>query len=219
MKDVPEGRLEPLMLPAPSLDGSMSVFEALESRCTTRDIAGERLSLQTLSDLLWAAQGINRQAGPFGGTGRTAGSASNSQEIRVYVLLEEGTYLYEPEPHRLVGVAPGDIRHLAISRGQQPAGADAPLRLVYVADVERFYHAGFPEPGLYDPEVQKSYYYVDTGLIAENVFLAAASLGLGAWFHNCDKQGFVEAVGLEAAMRPLFGQTVGLLDSPRNPGR
>ena len=78
-----------------------------------------------------------------------------------------------------------------------------------MVDIERFQHAGFPEPGLYDPEIQKSYYFVDTGLVAQNVYLAAAALGLGAWFHNCDKEAFGQAVGLGPDLRPLFGQTIG----------
>jgi nitroreductase len=206
----PMNDLKPVALPAPTFAGCGTVFEALKLRHTSRDnISTEELPDQALADLLWAAQGMNRTTGPFGGSGRTAGSASNSQEIRVYVLREEGTYLYEPEPHRLAPVAAGDLRRLAIGRGQQPAGADAPVRLVYVVDMERFQHAGFPEPGLYDPEIQKSYYFVDTGLIAQNVYLAAASLGLAAWFHNCDKQGFAEALGLGPDLRPVFGQTIG----------
>jgi SagB-type dehydrogenase family enzyme len=184
-------------------------LDALKMRCTSRNINAEKISLEALSDILWAAQGVNRSKGPFGDSGRTAGSASNSQEIRIYVLMEEGTYLYEPEPHRLTPVAAGDIRRLAIGRGQQDAGAEAPVRLVYVVDIERFQHAGFPEPGLYDPETQKSYYYVDTGLIAQNVYLAAASLGLAAWLHNCDKEAFAAATGLGPDLRPLFGQTLG----------
>jgi len=203
------GSLEPLALPAPALDGGGTLLEALHMRRTSRDIGGERIPLQALSDILWAAQGVNRATGPFGDPGSTAGSASNSREIRIYVLMEEGAYLYEPEPHRLTPVAAGDIRRLAIGRGQQDAGAQAPVRLVYVADIERFQHAGFPEPGLYDPEIQKAYYYVDTGLVAQNVYLAAASLGLGAWFHNCDKEAFAQAIGLGADLRPLFGQTIG----------
>ena len=65
------------------------------------------------------------------------------------------------------------------------------------------------EPGLHDPEVQKSYYYVDTGLIAGNVYLLAASRGLAAWFHNCDRAALSERLGLGDDQRPLFGQTVG----------
>jgi len=205
----PVENLEPLALPAPVLDGGCTLLEALKMRRTSRDIGGEKIPLQVLSDMLWAAQGINRANGPFGDPGSTAGSASNSREIRIYVLVEEGTYLYEPEPHRLAPIGGGDIRRYAIGRGQQDAGARAPVRLVYVVDIERFQHAGFPEPGLYDPEIQKSYYYVDTGLIAQNVYLAAVSLGLGAWFHNCDKEAFARAVGLGPDLRPLFGQTIG----------
>jgi len=201
--------LEPIPLPAPALDGGGTLLEALQRRRTSRDIADEKISLQAQSDILWAAQGVNRAKGPFGDRGSTAGSASNSREIRIYVLREEGAYLYEPEPHRLTPVTAGDIRRLATGRGQQDAGAQAPVRLVYVADIERFQHAGFPEPGLNDPEVQKAYYYVDTGLIAQNVYLTAASLGLGAWFHNCDKEAFAQALGLGPDLRPLFGQTIG----------
>ena len=209
MTESPSENLEPIALPVPVFDGCLTLLDALKMRCTSRNIKAEKISLEALSDILWAAQGVNRSKGPFGDSGRTAGSASNSQEIRIYVLMEEGTYLYEPEPHRLTPVGAGDIRRLAIGHGQQNAGADAPIRLVYVVDVERFQHAGFPEPGLYDPEIQKSYYYVDTGLIAQNVYLAAASLGLGAWFHNCDKEAFAEATRLGLDLRPLFGQTIG----------
>lgn len=205
----PVENLEPVALPAPVLGGGRTLLEVLKMRCTSRDISGKKIPLQALSDILWAAQGVNRATGPFGDPGRTAGSASNSREIRVYVLMQEGTYLYEPEPHRLTPVAAGDIRRLAIGRGQQDAGAQAPVRLVYVVDIERFRHSGFPEPGLYDAEIQKSYYFVDTGLVAQNVYLAAASLGLGAWFHNCDKEAFEQALGLGPDLRPVFGQTTG----------
>jgi len=205
----PVENLEPMTLPAPALEGGGTLREALQMRRTSRGIGDQKISLQALSDILWAAQGVNRPQGPFGDLGSTAGSASNSREIRIYVLVEEGAYLYEPGPHRLTPVAAGDIRRLAIGRGQQDAGAQAPVRLVYVVDIERFQHAGFPEPGLYDPEVQKSYYYVDTGLAAQNVYLTAASLGLGAWFHNCDKEAVAQALGLGPDVRPLFGQTIG----------
>ncbi len=208
----PTHDLEPIALPAPVLAGGRTVLEALQMRRTSREISDRKIPLQALSDILWAAQGVNRVQGPFGGPGGTAASASNAREIRLYVLMEEGTYLYEPEPHGLTPVAAGDIRRLAIGRGQQDAGAQAPVRLVFVADIERFQHAGFPEPGLSDPEVQKSYYYVDTGLTAQNVYLAAASLGLAAWFHNCDKEAFAQAAGLGSGLRPLFGQTIGYAD-------
>jgi nitroreductase len=98
---------------------------------------------------------------------------------------------------------------MAIGRGQGKWGANAPVRLIYVVDIDKFAKAGFQEPGLHDAEIRKSYYYVDTGLIAGNVYLFAASLGLAAWFHNCDKAAVSAALKLPPSKRPLFGQTVG----------
>ncbi len=201
--------LKPIALPKPVFKGCLTVFKALKKRRTSREIGNKKISLQMLSDILWAAQGVNRLKGPFGGPGRTAGSASNSQEICVYVAIEEGTYLYEPEAHQLTPVASEDIRALAIGHGQGKAGATAPVRLVYVVDIDKFKTAGFDEPGLHDPEIQKSYYFVDTGLIAQNVYLAASSLGLASWFHNCDKAAFAKKMKLKPSQRPLFGQTIG----------
>ncbi len=203
------GQLQPIDLPEPVFDQCANVFEALKQRRTSRAIGGKPISLQLLADVLWAAQGINRVQGPFGGPGRTAGSASNAQEIGIYVALETGIYLLEPEQHRLAPVAAGDHRALAIGPGQGGAGANAPARLIYVVDLERFKTAGFPEPGLYDPEIQKSYYFVDTGLIAQNVYLAAASLGLASWFHNCNRAALEKKLGLKPHQRVLFGQTIG----------
>lgn len=201
--------LAPVALPAPKLDGPGALAAALRARRTVREISDEPLPLQIVSDLLWAACGVNREAGPFGQRGRTAGSASNSQEIDVYVVMKEGAYLYDPFANRLTPVAAGDLRPLAISHGQG-GGETAPVRLVYVADVDRLAHsAGYMEPGLRDADVQRSYYYVDTGLIAANVYLFAASLGLAAWFHNCDKPALSAKLDLRADQRPLFAQTVG----------
>jgi nitroreductase len=203
------GDLQPIKLLLPVFDKSGDLFEALKLRRTSRSIGDKPISLQSLADILWAAQGVNRLKGPFGIPGLTAGSASNSQEVLIYVAREEGTYLYEPIHHRLVPVAAGDHRAIALGPGQGPTGAKAPIRFIYVADIERFKNAGFQEPGLYDPEIQKSYYFVDTGLIAQNVYLAAASSGLAAWFHNCNRAEVAKILGLKPTQRALFGQTIG----------
>ena len=202
--------LAPIALPKPRLSHGRTLASALRLRRTTREIGDKALSSQTLSNLLWAAFGVNRKSGPLGLTGRTAASASNSQEIDVYVLMAGGTYLYEPYSHRLILAVAGDLRPLAIGRGQSRSGDQAPVRLVYVADVSRLTHtSGYQEPGLHDPDVQRSYYYVDTGLIAANVYLFAASVGLAAWFHNCDRSAICERLGLRSDQHALFGQTVG----------
>ncbi|MGA2490636.1 MAG: nitroreductase family protein [Anaerolineales bacterium] len=148
----------------------------------------------------------------YGIPGRTAGSASNSQEICVYVALEEGTYLYNPDSHSLTPVVAGDNRALAIGPGQARVATNAPVRLIYVVDIEKFKSAGFQEPGLYNPEIQKSYYFVDTGLIAQNVYLAVSSLGLVAWFHNCNKAALARKLSLKPHQYALFGQTIGYAD-------
>jgi len=203
---------KPINLPEPVFVNCSTVFEALKTRRTSRSFSDRKIPLQVLSDILWAAQGVNRIRGPFAGPGRTAGSASNSQEVCVYVATEDGTYLYEPDSHRLTPVVRGDKRALAIGPGQRTSGADAPVRLIYVVDLDKFNTAGYQEPGLYDSEIQKSYYFVDTGLIAQNVYLAASALGLASWFHNCNKPNLAREFGLKQGQLPLFGQTVGYAD-------
>jgi len=124
--------------------------------------------------------------------------------------MEDGVYLFDALHHQLLSVVAGDLRTLAIGRGQQNVAMKAPVQIIYVVDVHRLTHtSGFQEPGLQDPEVQKSYYHVDTGLIAGNVYLYAASQGLASWFHNCDRTGLTRRLKLRAEQRVLFAQTVG----------
>ena len=210
VRKVSSEELKQINLPKPDLKGGKSVSEALKARRTVREISGKKISMQLLSNLLWAAWGVNSKIGPFGFPGRTSASASNSQEIDLYVALREGIYLYDPSRHALDPVVKGDFRILAINPGQANLIVKAPVQLIYVADVHRLTHtSGFQEPGLHDPEVQKSYYFVDTGLIAANVYLFAASRNLAAWFHNCDKSGLKVKLKLRPEQRVLFGQTVG----------
>jgi hypothetical protein len=199
-----------IQLPMPAKDRATSVFDALERRKTTREISVAPLPLQELSNLLWAACGVNRKTGPFGAPGRTAASASNSQEIDLYVAVESGVYLYDGVNNRLTPIVAEDLRGGALTPGQRGVEAKAPVQLIYVVDVDRFIHTvGFHEPGLQDPEVQMSYYYVDTGLIAGNVYLFAAAQGLAAWFHNCHRTDLARKLGLRPEQRVLFAQSVG----------
>jgi len=200
----------PVFLPPPAETGGSSVMEALAVRRTIREIAATPLPTAILSTLLWAAFGVNRAAGPFGAAGRTAASASNSQEIELYVVLPQGAYRYEAAGHRLRPIAAGDLRPLALTPRQHGVVASAPVQIVYVVDIDRLEHTiGFDEPGLHDTEVQKSYYFVDLGLIAGNVSLFAAAHGLAAWFHNCDKARLAERLKLGASQKALFAHSVG----------
>jgi len=198
--------LAPIPLPKPETDGGKSVLAALQERRTIRNISAKKLPPQMLSNLLWAAFGVNRPQGSFGKTGRTAASASNSQEIDLYVALAEGVYLYEAGPHRLTPVVAADLR----ARAGRGAAATAPVNLFFVADLTRYDQGpGQPDRSIGNPEVQKGYYHVATGLIASNVYLFAASQGLGAWFHNCNRDAVAQELKLRADQRVLFAQTVG----------
>jgi nitroreductase len=202
----PHPDLQPILLPKPEKDGGKSVLAALQERKTIRNISSEPLPPQVLSNLLWAAFGINRDLAAFGKPGRTAASASNSQEIDLYVALPEGVYIYEAVPHRLTPVVAGDFRSRAGRRG----AATAPVNIFYIVDLTRYDRGkGQPDPRIGDPEVQKSYYYTDTGLIAQNVYLFAASQGLAAWLHNCDKEDIPKDFKLGPGQRVLFAQSVG----------
>ena len=207
-QDTPDSTLDlkPITLPKPDMDGGKSVLAALKERKTTRSIGAKELPAQVLSNLLWAAFGVNRETGPFSKPGRTAASASNSQEIDLYVALPGGVYLYEAVSHRLAPVVAGDLR----GRAGRGAAASAPVNIFYVVDLARYDTGpGQPDRRIGDPEVQKSYYYTDTGLIAANVYLFAASRGLAAWFHNCNRDAAGKDFKLRTEQRVLFAQTVG----------
>lgn len=203
------GDLPPIVLPRPERDGGKSVLAALWERKTVRNISERNLPPQVLSNLLWAAWGVNRESDARGRIGRTAASASNSQEIDLYVVLPEGIYLYEALPHRLAPVVAGDQRDKLGRRGRGGGAARAPVNLIYVADIAKYSRGTPQEPGLKDPEIQKSYYNIAAGLIAGNVYLFAASQGLAAWFHNCNKEGLAAVLKLRPEQRVLYAHTVG----------
>ena len=203
-------KMDPIILPESEKTGGKTVLEALHLRQTNRNISSRELPLQVLSNLLWAAFGINREAAAFSKPGRTAPSASNSQEIDLYVALKEGLYLYEAIQHQLTPVSASDLRSLSCSRRAASLTSNTPVNIFYVVDLSR-YDLGptQPDPSIGDPEVQKSYYYTDTGFIAQNIYLFAASEGLATWFHNCDTTSINAEFNLRPNQRVLFAQTIG----------
>ena len=126
----------PVELPSPKLSGGKSLPESLRRRQTIREISDKKLPLQLLSNLLWAACGVNRRKGPFGTPGITAASASDSQEIDLFVAMENGVYLFDAQHHQLLPVVACDLRTLAIGRGQQNLAMNAPVQIIYVVDIQ-----------------------------------------------------------------------------------
>jgi nitroreductase len=148
-----------------------------------------------LSNLLWAAFGINR---PETG-GRTAPSARNWQEVDLFVAKQDGLFLYDATAHALRRVVAQDIR---ASIGGQEHSRTAPLTLIYVADNARMGTAG--------EETRAFYSAADTGFIAQNVYLYCASEGLGTVvFASIDRERLAQAMGLKAGRRITLAQSVG----------
>jgi nitroreductase len=146
-----------------------------------------------LSNLLWAAWGINREDGH-----RTAPSASNRQEIDVYVILVDGAYVYDAKANALQPVAQTDLRKLA---GTQAYAADAPVNLIYVADTAKL--GG-------DDAARLATANADTGLIAENAYLFCASEGLATVARgSVDRAALGKALNLRAEQRIVLAQSVG----------
>jgi nitroreductase len=169
------------------MTGGMPLMQALAQRQTTRAFADKPLPLQTLSNLLWAAFGVNRPREVKAGLGRTAPSAMNRQEIELDVVLADGVYVYEAEQNRLRPVVAGDMR----GKVGTAAAVHAAVTIVYVADAKL------------------DYAQVDTGFIGQNVYLFAASEGLNAWLYAIHTPEVPAALKLTADRKPLYAQSVG----------
>lgn len=187
----------PIALPPPRKTGGRPLMDALARRQSGRDFAPTPLSRQTLSDLLWAADGINRPDVHE----HTAPSAMNAQEIDIYVALAEGLFRYQPEPHALLPVAATDARRVT---GLQDFVDTAPLDLVYVADHHRMRNSLIPEGR------RQSYASFAAGAIAQNVYLFCASEGLTTVARGLfDEKALGQALALEPHQHIVLTQTVG----------
>jgi nitroreductase len=179
-----------LNLPAPQKTGGMPLMDALAKRSTARAFDSKDLSPQQLSNLLWAAWGINRPDGR-----RTAPSARNFQEIDVYALLKTGVFVYVAKGHQLSRISSEDCRALG---GTQSFVKDAPVTLILVADLAKVGGAG------------RDMALIDTGFISQNIYLYCASQGLATGARaSVDKA----ALGPRLKLRPdqliVLAQSVG----------
>jgi nitroreductase len=149
---------KPLELLKPDKTRGLPVMQALDQRASVRDWSSKPLSLQDLSDVLWAANGVNRDDGR-----RTAASAMNAQDVDVYVLMQDGAWLYNAAKHILEPVAAGDFRELA-------GKTDAPVTLVLVSDISRFKRG--------EDSLKLSWAALDAGIVSQNIALCCSGLGL-----------------------------------------
>jgi SagB-type dehydrogenase family enzyme len=187
--------LNPIQLLKPQTEGGRPLMQALKDRKTSRDFNSEKISLQMLSNLLWAAFGINR---PDSGR-RTAPSAVNWQEIDLYITLPEGVYLYDAKNHLLQPVSKGDIRGMT---GRQSFVKEAPVNLIYVADFSRM--------GKASNEDKEFYSAADTGMVVQNVYLFCASEGLATGVRAfINKPALAKAMQLRLDQKIVLAQSVG----------
>jgi SagB-type dehydrogenase family enzyme len=187
--------LRPLELPKPQTDGGRPLMQVLRDRHSTREFKTDKLPLQVLSNLLWAAFGINR---PETGK-RTAPSAMNWQEVDIYVALPEGLYVYDAKAHRLNPILADDVR---AATGGQDFVKGAPLNLVYVADLARTKDAGAEEKNFYTT--------IDVGFIGQNVYLFCASEGLATVVRGTvDRAALAKLMKLRPEQKIIVAQTVG----------
>lgn len=179
----------------PPHDVANDVMQALSNRKSTRTISGEPLDLQNMSNLLWAAWGINREDGK-----RTAPSARNWQEIDLYVITAAGVYLYDAPTHQLQLVLGEDIRSIA---GKQPFPKKAGQTLVYVANYDRI-------TGVDNHAEKRRYASLDLGFIAQNVYLYCASEGLATTIIGMvDGPAIAKKLGLSDTQEVLCCQPFG----------
>lgn len=187
--------LKPIQLPKPQMDGGKPLMQALKERKSTRSFAPDKLPIQTLGNLLWAAFGVNR---PDTGQ-RTAPSAMNRQEIDIYVATADGLFLYDPKGNTLQPVLTNDVR---AATGVQPFVKEAPVDLVYVADYAR--------TGRETDSERDFYAAADTGFIGQNVYLFCASEGLATVVRgSVDRTALAKVMKLRPEQKIILAQTVG----------
>jgi nitroreductase len=188
--------LKTIKLPPPDKMGGKPLMQALSERKSSRDFSSEKLPLPVLSNLLWAACGINRPDGHH-----TSPTASNKQEIDVYIAAPDGLYLYEAKDHQLKQILTEDIRALT---GTQPFPRDAAVNLVYVADLAK--------AGRTRPEDVEFYSGADSGFVAQNVYLFCASQGLATVVRaSIDRAALAKAMKLRPDQKICLAQSIGYL--------
>jgi SagB-type dehydrogenase family enzyme len=183
--------LKAVKLPTPQTDGGRPLMQVLKDRKSTREFGPGTLSPQTLSNLLWAAFGINRPDGR-----RTAPSAMNWQEVSIYVATPEGVYIYDAKENALTPVLAGDQRG---ATGTQSFVKDAAINLVYVADLSKT-----------SSSEDEMYTAADVGFIAQNVYLYCASEGLATVVRgSVDKPALAKLLNLGSQQKIILAQSVG----------
>ncbi len=159
-----------IKLPVPQKDLDFPLMKALEKRRSIRKWKNDSLSEQELSNLLWVACGITKEETKRSKSKRTAPSACNSQEIKIYVATKKGLFLYDEKNHQLIQTLTKDIRE---NIGTQKMMHSAPVGLIYVSDYSKMTNF------LFRNDDQRWFTSgSDTGFISQNIYLHCAAAKL-----------------------------------------
>ncbi len=182
------------MLPNPQKDGGMSLMETLAQRQSCREYSEREMEMQDLSNLLWAAFGINRENGK-----RTAPSARNWQEFDLYVVMQNGVFIWNPEANLLTSVLEDDIREMT---GKQEFVGTAPLQIMLVANMKKT--EGKDESAILNTV------YCDAGFISQNIYLYCASFEMACVARlYFDAEALHKKLKLEKEQKIILIHTVG----------
>jgi nitroreductase len=223
------GDLKTIKLNEPNKERGLPVMKALSVRASAREWSDRKVELQDVSDLLWAANGINRPDGK-----RTASSAMNAQDVDIYVFVKVGAYLYDAKAHALVPVLAGDhLSEIMMMRPGGPGGpgapgakpaakpeakpagqpgpggpggppSQAPIQLILVSDISRF--------RMGETALKLEWAAIDTGIVSQNISLFCAGTGLGTRPRaSMDKAKIKELLKLSDTQYPLLNHPVGYL--------
>lgn len=188
-----------ISLPAPDMKAkSANVIETLSTRHSTREFASTELTNQQLSTLCWAACGLSRDDNH-----RTAPTARNKQEIRLFVFTAKGVYEYDAKANQLVEKVKGDKRALIAGTKafKQDFVLDAPVSLLMVIDFDKF--------GSSDEKAMQMG-CVDAGIVCENINLYCQAVGLVTVPRAThDTEGLRKLLGLTDKQLPIMNNPVG----------
>ncbi len=182
-----------IKLPPPDLQSGKPLMQCLALRRSSRNFDRQPLPMQIISEILFAADGINRADGH-----KTVPTALNKQNQTIYAVTSDGVYHYNNQKHSLVLIQKGDFRK---NCGMQPFHQTAPLILVYVSDMAAVGNT---------PEQQAMYAGNHSGSASQNVYLYAASKGLSTVIcGSINKELLKKTLHLKGAQQAVFSQPIG----------
>lgn len=199
VKELSEPRVgDSVPLPAPRSEGPMSLEETLAQRRSVRSFSRQSLTLDMISQLLWAAQGVSDRSGH-----RTAPSAGACYPLETYLVSQEGVFRYRPDGHTLEKTRGDDLRRpLAGAALGQEFVAAAAVSIVFTAVYER-------TTGRYGDRGAR-YVHMDAGHAAQNIHLQAEALGLASVAVGAFEDSSVaRGLGLPSNEHPIYIIAVG----------